>query len=347
MKLMQASRLNGSQRGTACVANLLQHSTFLNALDVLNAFELTEHDWDFMPINPQTTALLARTLGTNYAIASTASQSTFGSTSTDIVPESKVTGHQYIHGGSVDVDASILADSERNGTNMNDWINKKLKVEWKKFAKLYQVALLNGAGTGTPVVMKGLSKLFDNSGYISGFSGINRIINAKDYALNSSPVSLDLTIGGTNEAKHQRAVLEMMNNVLADIENPNLIIVNKKLSGRLMSYLKSMANFSIDENSFGTPITRFNNIPILELGSDEMPITEADDTATTALENTTSMYVVSLGEQNLSLATNSGIEYWEHTKLEAKEAGRERWEIRASWKCENPYAITRVRNIKL
>ena len=351
MKLSGVSRLNGSARGAACVANALAHSKLLNLLDALNAFELTEHKWRFTPIKPQTTAILTRKLGGNYESTDGNTLLNGGATPLDLQTIDDVTGTLYIHGHYVDVDASIIADASHSGVSMTDWMTKQLKEEFKKFFKLYTPVMMNGNGT---TAMKGLRYIFKwtegaDYGTIEGFreSTYNRIANAKDYSALTAPVNFDLSLKSADNAKQQRAWLELMDAEMADVENPNAILMHKKLKARIWSWLKTSANFAIDETTFGTPVHTYNNVPIIELDDTILPINEADDTPTTALENTTSMYIASFGEQNLSLATNSGIEYNEHTNLEAKEAGREKWEIRAGWKCENPYAIKVVRNIYL
>lgn len=352
MNLQQLSRLNGSQRGAACVAHALQHSKLLNVLNSLNAFELTENKWRFTPIKPQTQKLLSRKIGTDYKATDGHSLINGSDAPLDLYTIDDVTGTLYIHGHYIDVDASIIADASHSGVSMTDWMTKQLKAEFKKFYNLYDPVLLNGNGTselkGLRNILKWGDKAATDYGTIEGFreATYNRVMNAANYSTDATPKKFDFSIKSAGIDKQQRAFIEMMDNAISDVENPNVIFMHKKTKARIWSGLKTSNNFAIDENTFGVPISTYNKIPIIELNDNIMPINEPDDTAT-PLTDTTSIYVLSLGEQNLSLATNSGVEYNEHSNLEAKEAGREKWEIRAGWKCENPYAIKVIRNIYL
>lgn len=351
MRFQQLSRIGTSERGLACVTAGTTYSPLLAMLDALNAFELTEHKWRFTPIKPQTTALLTRTLGTNYIANDGHTLLNGDAVPLDLQTIDDVTGTLYIHGHYINVDASIIADASHTGVSMTDWMIKQLKQEFKKFYKLYTPLMMKGSGSGE---LKGLRNILKwtagtDYGTIEGYreATYNRIYDA---ALNSTiadAINFDLSIASESNAKQQRAFLELMDSQISDVENPNAIIMNRKTKARIWSWLKTANNFAVTTNDFGTTIYSYNGIPIYELDDVSMPITEPDNTDTTPLTNTTSIYICSFGEQNLSYATNSGVEYTEHPMLEAKEAGQEKWEIRAGWKCENPSAIKVIRNIYL
>jgi hypothetical protein len=87
-------------------------------------------------------------------------------------------------------------------------------------------------------------------------------------------------------------------------------------------------------------------VEVISVSSNSITLTEPDDTAT-PLETTSSIYVLSPGENNFSLITNSGLQWHDYDSQENKESGREKWEIRANWRIENPKSVLRVRNIKV
>jgi len=330
--LAQLSSSNNPQKGTAALGILLQNSPFLRFLNATSGFELVPTDFDFRAVGG-TSSAPARAEGGAY-------------TTEDIVPAAKTTGALTMHGDGVDVDVTRLADAANGLMSMNTWLIKAAQQKLIAFAKAYESLLFNGDGTSNKI--KGLAHILDGTA-LPGFSGVTRLWNAADYSVDSTPKSMDLTVSGTNYDKNLKRLIELLTLCLGEVTDAQGIIVNPSLHSRLTTIAgdRAMAaNVTQVLDTFGRPVTMFNGIPLIQILPDTIVNTEDDDTATPVAE-TTSLYILSPGELKCSLVTNSGLQYWAYDALQAKESGREKWEIRAAWKIEDKYSVARIRNIKL
>lgn len=326
------SRTNGFQRGNDAIGILLTNSPLLNFLDSFSGFEKDGTAFDWRPV-VEAASLASRAVGGSWS-------------ATNLTPASKQTGALTIQGSRVDVDVSHLADRDLGITDIPVWFEKQLKKELINFAKSYEIQLM--IGTGISTAFKGLTTILDGSTALPGYSGVYRVTNAANYSVDTTPKSLDITLGATNYTKNIKGLLECLYQSFADLDRGAGMgmLMNAAMYARLQTIARNEHILGEDRNLFGVPVSTFNGIPMIPLTSGAILSTEDDDT-TTPLEVTTSLYLMSPGEMRSSLVTNSGLEYWEYDFMQAKESGSEKWEIRAAWKIEEPKSVLRIRNIKI
>lgn len=329
--LLSISRLNNSARGADAVGIMLSKSPLMNFLDQRSGFEVDAHDFDWRPANAAS-SLQTRARGGAY-------------TATDVTLESKQSGSLYLHGDRLDIDVTDLADQANGLRNIPKDFEKRLKKELINFAKAYEIKLFNGTGSGSPAQIKGLKTILSGTDDLPGYSGVTRVVNAADYSVDTTPKSLDLSLGGSNFAKNREAFMEALDYCLSLMSGDAGILCNQALFSRISSIARAQKVLG-QSDEFGVSVPTYNGVPLIKTVPNAILSTEPDD-ADTPVEETTSLYLLSPAELDLSLVTNSGLEYWEYNFQEAKESGQEKWEIRAAWKVETPEHVLRLRNIKL
>jgi len=326
MRLGEISRINSpSGRGRDALGIILEESPFLRFLDQCSAWELDATVFNFRPGTSIAMNTQVRALGGSY-------------TAQDLNLPELVADSQKFHGGEVDIDVSYLADKNRNLRDFSAWFIKDLRVRIKQFAIAYESLLFNG--TGLTHIIKGLKEII-NGDDLPGFDGVTNLLNAQAVT-GGSTKSCDLSVT-TNYAKW----IEWLYLALSKVKNPAGLIMNPTLFARMSTIAKreNMLGQSIDD--FGNPIPNFNGIPMIQVLDTSILNNEPDDTPTTPLPSTTSLYIMSPKEQGLSLVSNSGLEWWDYDHLENKKSGKETFEIRGAWKIEDMYTIERIRNIKI
>lgn len=331
MNLKSVSTLNGSANGVTAIANMLSASPLLNVLDAKGAFELDAQNFDFLPVT-STGSIQKRAVGGSY-------------TGTDIVPASKVAGALAIYGGRIDIDRTHIRDAEKGLRDIPSWFQKAIKKEHIIFAKNLEDKLMNGLGTSNDV--KGISKILTGND-LPGYTGANRVINANDYSkiTNSKSFDITLALSDTDKPKQRETFIEMLIYATSMMDGVPVMLLNSTMLGRMTTIAKKEHILGEDRASFGIPVSTFNGIPMIRLNEGSITNTEDDDTATTPLTNTTSLYLASFGEFNFSLVTNSGLDYTESKWMQTKEADSEKWEMSVAWKIEEPKSALRIRNIK-
>ncbi len=324
--LAPLSNLRDSDRGRAMLAIILTASPFLRFLEANSAFEEDATNFDWLPVSG-TSSAQARDIGGSY-------------TATQETPGSRLAGLLAMHGDAQMIDESHLADAARGLRDVPVWFQKQLVRKGTSFGEAFEGLLFNGTGTGTPLQIKGLLNILDGTTDLPGFSGKKGVIDARTYG--GSGVSFDLS-GSTNDA----AFLEGLELSLGEVDNPTGIVANRKLAARITTIAHRSRKIDITQDQFGQRITTYDGVPIIQVKDGTIKNDEKDNTPTTPLTNTTSYYIMSPGEQRVSLVTNSGVDYHEHDHPDNKEVNKERWEIRSAWKIEQEVAIRRVRNIKI
>lgn len=322
---------SGTPRWSAAIASLLTISPLLNMLEGYSAFELDATDFDWLPVTA-TSSAAPRGVGGSWSAA-------------DIVPGAKQTGTLKFHGDRIDIDITHLADADLGLRDIPIWFQKVLKQRLIAFARAYEGKLMNGTGLDNNIT--GLSVIMNGDDNLPGHS-VTRVSNAALYSVDSTPKSLDLSLGATNYAKNIKRFMELLDMSIADMDHGSGIcmLMNSAMYARMSTIAADQHIKSADRDTFGVPITTFNDIPMFPLIDGVITNTEEDDTDTPVSE-TTSLYLLSPGEMRTSLVTNSGLAYWEYPFTQAKESGQEKWEIRAAWKIEEPKSVLRLRNIKL
>lgn len=315
-----------SGRGRNALGILLEASPFLRFLEKVGGWQEDASTFTY-EAGEETSTAPARALNATYTPA-------------DRARAALLSGGLRNHGDAVSTDVSLLADAARGLRNADKWLENAIATKIAAFARKYEYLLFKSPGTSSSII--GLQTILDGTTDIPGFTSFTGVANAKD-ATAASDVSLDVS-----DAAGQKALIEFLRLQLAEVENPLGIVMSPALWARLNTAatdLKMVTHGGIDQ--FGQPVMAFDNVEIVKTLPDTLPTTEADDTPTTPLTNTTSIYIMSPGEDRFSLRSNSGLYYIDHDHVENTEFGQEWWEIRAALTITNKRAVRRIRNIKL
>lgn len=326
-QLGAVSNLRGIQRGQEALANMIAISPFLRAMDAIGGGGWQEGPLnnDFHPVNPSLT-LQARNLDGSYS-------------SLAITPEAKQTDTQRFHGFQIDVDQAHLADDARGLMPLASWFPDQLKEEVQQFGRLFEKGAFQGTGAGTPTVLKGLGTILDGTTDLQGYTGVKGVINGEDY---DAGQSFDLTVIDAATANQFLEALELW---AAEVEGANVMFCHPKLGAKIGSMYRMLHGNPESRDMFGQKIDVIASLPLVRLLKETVMLTEAnaDESAT----DTTSLYIVNLGENLTSMMTNSGLEYEEYDMLQDKQSGREKGEIRSNWRLKRKDCIRRVRHLKV
>lgn len=314
-----------SGRGKDALARFLEGSPVARSFEQFGAWDREDFTFFWEPLRETSTAP-ARAIGASY-------------TPENRTPRDKVTQTQRIHGDATEMDIAHLADANSGGSDIMiaDRVGEKVAV----YAESWESDIFNA--TGEDNTYYGLKTILDGETELPGYPGVFRVKDAASVSSVSGAKSLDVST-----AAGQKALFELIRKELKDVRNPTCIYMNPSLAGRLETggYETGRLSGNITD-LFGKPIRTFDGVPIIETLDTTILLDEPDNTPTTALENTTSLYVVGFVPKRMSIATNSGFYYTDYDHAQAKEKGKEMWEIRAAWKIREPKRIKRIRNIKL
>lgn len=325
LKSLSTNIISPSGRGSNAIAEIIGTSKLMFALEQLSAFQLDSFTNKF---RPYTDALTIQNRDVNGAL-----------TNDTYSPADEVSTSMAIVGGKLSYDNVYQRDVANKVGGFN--FEQDLKMKFKAWVKGLEAEVLAGSGAGTPKHVKGIATILDGTN-IPGYSE-NRVINAKDYAKIANAKSF--AMGSGNGYESAEALIQMLIAAKGSVENPNICVMHATMWATIqaIAFAKSIIGYS--ESNFGVMYETLFNIPVVTVASG-LTLTEPDDTATTPLTNTGSIFFMSLGENNLSLPTQ-GFSWYDFDALENKEAGVEKWELPLNWRITNPKSITRVRNIKL
>lgn len=323
-QLTPISNLRGSSRGAVALGKLLMVSPFLRFLDSASGWEEDATNYQYK-VKEGTLTVQARDLGGSY-------------TSATLTPVGNQTGVLYMHGFQIDIDQSHIADDARGLRDLGGWIDSEFPEEVDSFARLYEALLFNGSGAGTPSQIKGLKTILDGVTNVPGF-GITMVINAKDAA--TSGDSLDLT-----DSANYDAFEEYLSKWVVQVENVTGLVMNPTLRAKMTTIAKRRGNYGTTLDQFGKSVPTFDEIPMYTVLDTSILNTEPNDNVV-PVNDTTSLYIMSPGEKNFSIVTNSGLDFEDYEILPDKQSGRLKGEIRASIKIQKRNKVRRVRNIKV
>ena len=327
MNLPQISTIESpSGRGNDALAIWLQESPFLRFIDENSGWELDALSFNWLPTDISSKTIAARAIGVAF-------------THQDAVPTSPVTGSQALYGGAVDIDIAYLHDANRKLRDMDQWFIKELRSRIRQVAASFELALFNG--TGTSNALKGLKVILDGTTALPGYAATYNVGNAQAVTAGTTK-SCDLKTNRNNDA----AFCEWLSLEMANVDNIAGLVMSPAMAARLSTIGKNLNYFGEGRDSFGIPYDTFGGIPIKKVLATSILGTEPDDTGT-PLNETTSIYMLSPGEQNLSIVSNCGLYYKDFDHQDVKESKSEKFEIRGAWKIENTRSVRRIRNIKI
>jgi len=293
-------------------------------LEQNSGFEQDATEFDFRP-DDETTTVKGRELGEVYE-------------SVREEPSAKETLALALHGDRMHVDRSHVEDDRRGLRDLQGWLERRLGKLYRSWAKGFEAVLFNGDHTATPAQMKGLSKVYNGTTNLPGF-GITGVLSAHNYT-DGADQSMDL-----GDSANWDAFFEMMYLALSEVDDPKGIVVGKELYARVNTIARERHIRGESRDLLGRIIPNWDGVPIIRAKDGTIPTNEAN--ADASATDTTSLYILSPGEQRLSVVTNSGLYFNEKLDLETQEGMGIEWEIRSQWKVEEKNAGRRVRYIKL
>jgi len=307
---------------------LLQFSPFIARLEERSAFELGATDFDLYPVDGDA-SVQTRGVGGDY-------------TQNAETPPSRQTEDLGFHGDAVTIDRSHVVDDERGLRPIEAWVNNRLRMKGRFWARGMTKLFFQGAGTTGPREMKGLKTILDGTN-VPGFN-ISMVIDAVDF-LDTSPDSLDLSKDAHVEAF--RRGMEQIVPQFEDFGDP-LIVANSQLGAMLGTIARKNQSYDRIEGAFGGMIERIFGGDLQRVSSNAITNTEPDN-AGTPNNVTTSLYIMVPMPGMYSAVTNGGLEVEDELDeiLEEKRSGEIAWELRVENAIQDRYAIRRIRNIEL
>lgn len=312
-----------TDRARTFIDRVVQESRLLS---FLNNFRLAATNHQYRPaVGGQTMA--TRTLTGSYTAA-------------NLTQAELIAGVLAMHGFVLDYDESHEKDHDLGiGVDIDTWLDQELEERAIDVAEAVDDLVIAGSGTSNAIA--GIATILNGDDNIPGL-GITGVVNAAD-ALSSGPVSLDLT-----DPDNFDAFLEFFDKVKKEVSSPDGLIMNDTAAARMATIARKFHMYSQSTDEFGKPVERINGVAIVPVTDDTITNDEPDDTAETALENTTSMYLVTNRVGHWNINSNSGLAFWDVGELEGEKMSRRvKFEIRGKNEIRRKRAIRRIRNIKL
>jgi len=204
-----------------------------------------------------------------------------------------------------------------------------------KLGKEIQAHML--AGTNADSQLLGLSTFVKDASAAGQTAALGFTV-AELAAMNKN-VSLQL-----NTTANQDALMEMIEQEMANIPGANAIICNTSLGSRLTTIARRHGASGQSLNSFGIPVATFNSIPIIKLPSDCISQTESDGTNS----DCTSLYIARFAEElGVAWSTNSGFYFQDFQDAEGTPSGKARMQFFLNLACERTDALRRLSRIRL
>src|SRR5574343_29134 len=260
-KLEQISTISqDSTYGASALATILAESPLLQVFEQNAGFELDAVDFSYRT-NEIAKAAEARARGGAY----TPSDMTLGT------PNAK---SQAMYGGRVDVDIQDIISAQKGLSSLQNVFEKRLRSALKSWARSYEVALFQGAGTSNTIA--GLKTLINGTDDVTGMpSGEKCLVNAQTF-VGGTAKSFDLSVS----TKYGLFAEKLFESILTKTENAKAIICAPAMAARLTTVARTLHQYSTSENLFGQPVATFNGIPIIAVKSESILLTEPDDTGT-------------------------------------------------------------------
>ena len=317
------------------VQTLLEKSPVFRFFETVGGWELGGTDFDWRP------AAAAAT------VAAVAEGGSFN-TPTALSVDSKVTDAQSFYYAGFKISQSRILDAKKKLSEMDLWLNKKRQTFHRSFAAGMEKEIFLGAGTSN--AMKGFKTILDGSTPLPGYTDTSiytesmdrlRVLNAQGYAADATDPSLDLSSSTNHDG-----FIEMLYDAIALMDDPKGIVIPNYLRPRFTTILRK-TNLLTTSQNYERVVDYFAGIPLVYVPDAVIAHTEPDDTAGTALTNTTSIYLLSPEEQRCSLVSNVGMWYYTYDHVENEYKDTERMGMNLRLKVEDNRSVLRVRNIKV
>ncbi len=314
-----------SGRGTGAVGHLLSVSPFLRYMEQVSGWQEDSTKFSYETTEGASDAP-ARALNGDY-------------TANNRERADPLAGALRFHGDSFATDVSLLADAERGLRNYDKWLEQTSTKQVRAFGKKFEQLVFQSDGTGNSI--KGLNAIFNGTDDIPGFTGYKGVVSAAD-SVGGGAVSMDLSV-----TANKKKLIQLLKRELALMENPTGIIMHPDLWTEIEDIAVELKYVTMGSpDTFGDAFPKFRNVPVIGVLPTTISLEEPDDTPTTPLENTTSIWIMGPGEEIFSLRSNSGFYYIDWNHPANKMQGVEKFEIRSAWSVVEKDSVRRIRNIK-
>jgi hypothetical protein len=247
------------------------------------------------------TAATIRTEGTSTDIAGKTRALEQSYSASTVRPQTKTVGRRFI-GSEIQIDMAY----EKMGYDIGSEFLTQMKRHMRDFPTIFHYLLIHGNPDTDP----------------KQFAGLNLLMPGKQ-KITAATNGLTLVYGSDNAAKKaQQTFLEKINLLIEQCNGTNKVLI---MNNRIKAYFNTIASGAIQQtvNSFGVPIDRFNNTPMLNLGDVQTepkeyePILKFNEVTGTAAD-CSSIYCVSFEEEDgmSFMTTEGGFEVYDMRKVD-------------------------------
>ena len=274
---MKFTQIAGSAQNTAI------------AVPIITSRSVLLNDWiEFF--TKSGTAATIRTEGTSTDIAAKTRQLEQAYDASIVRPQTKTVGRKFI-GSEIQIDMAY----EKMGYDIGSEFMTQLKRHMRDFPSIFHYLLIHG----------------NPEEDVKQFAGLNLLMPEKQ-KIKAGANGLTLVYGSDNAAKKaQQTFLEKINLLIEQCNGTSKVLI---MNSRVKAYFNTVAQGAIQQtvNSFGVPIDRYNNTPMINLGDVQTaptvyePILKFNEEVGTA-DNCSSIYCVSFEEEDgFSFMTTEG-----------------------------------------
>lgn len=192
----------------------------------------------------------------------------------------ELTSKIVVFGGSFEVDRVLAGTS-----GAIDEINFQLQQKVKASANYFHNLVINGtrAATGTGFV-------------VDTFDGLNKLLAGKETEITSL---VDLSTPALIDANYN-AFLDELDQFIGMLDGkPSMLLMNDKMLTKVRGIGRRAGYYSREENAFGVPVEKYNNIPLVDVGKYYNGTATVDvipnSTPTSSLEGKTDIYAITIG----------------------------------------------------
>lgn len=285
---MKFSQIAGSAQNTAIAVPIItSRSPLLN-------------DWIEFFAKPGTAATV-RTEGLSTDIVAKTRQLEQAYGASTVRPQTTTIGRKFM-GGEIQIDMAY----EKMGYDIGSEFLTQLKRHMIDFPTIFHYLLIKGNPDADAKQFAGLE-----------------ILTPETQKIKAGTNGLELIYGSDNAAKKaQQTFLEKINLLIERCKGTSKVLI---MNDRVKAYFNTVAQGAIQQtvNSFGVPIDRYNNTPMINLGDVQTaprvytPILQFDETVGTA-ENCSSIYCVNFAEEDgmSFMTTEGGFEVYDMRKVD-------------------------------
>lgn len=255
----------------------------------------------------------------------------------DTYKPSSASGDQKAYGFEVGIDDLYKGDLNVTGApaGLVRQLEGRLKRLAVKVAEDVEADTIRGMGTDNSMIgLAGFIKDAAAAGQVGRFG-----FTQEEIAGLLTQVGFKL-----DTVENQNLFVEMLMRDIASVPGANAIEMNSSLLARMTTIALRLGAAGETRDSFGKPVTTFNNIPMVPVSNRGIGCDESDGTNT----DCTSLYIVRYEEDNgVSISTNSGFKFDDFEEEEGIPAGKSRLQFFGDLNIQNLKCLRRMSRIRL